>query len=302
MFLTNPFHIFFLSVDCMAILKKQQKTYSISKPANLNITLHSIQANISCCLCLQHNNSKCNINNKPMKQNTTTNNCPNSGCTTDDRILTIYNYNIKTRKQQQTTNKQRPLTLSIAVIIMSLSILLIQMPTMVQSKSIYIETDTADYRDSLPETSAESESKLLLSLLAEAQPSEPDESSSSASFDMLTSLDVLRHIQRTQEHQRERRMRLRKRHTGDLIITQYLHETGHNIEWKNPCNVIRVNTELEGARHVTKQQVYQVSYQIKNLIIENFENSIFFFSQFLVFKEIRTRCGHGVSIDQCHCK
>lgn len=240
--------LFFFTVDCMAgtaIFKKQQKSKN-SNTANLNITLHSIPASICCCLWLQQpqvvesNSKKCNTNDRPMKENTS-NYCPNSSssssssstscCTTDDRILTNYNYNIAKSVKQQQPTKQRPLTLSVAVIIMSLTILLIQMPTVVQSKSIYLESSaSADYMEPVAaETSAELESKLLLSLLAEAQSreqhyisSETDDSPS-ASLDELTAVEVLKHIQRTQEHQKERRMRLRKRHARDLVIDHVLH-------------------------------------------------------------------------------
>ncbi|XP_065364253.1 uncharacterized protein LOC135957438 [Calliphora vicina] len=280
-----------------AIFKKQQKTKN-SNTANLNITLHSIPASICCCLWLQQpqvvesNSKKCNTNDRPMKENTN-NYCHNSStscCTTDDRILTNYNYNIAKSVKQPQPTKQRPLTLSVAVIIMSLTILLIQMPTMVQSKSIYIESSnsaSADYMEPVAETSAELESKLLLSLLAEAQPreqqyisSEPDESASSASLDELTAKEVLKHIQRTQEHQKERRMRLRKRHARDLVITNYLDDkNGQNLEWRNPCNVDHVDMEAETPQ-VTREQkeLYLKKFELDVLIqyeyINNTANTI----------------------------
>ncbi|KNC32554.1 hypothetical protein FF38_03109, partial [Lucilia cuprina] len=280
-------------VDCMAgtvIFKKQNNNNN--KKANLNITLHSTPASICCCLWLQQpqvvesNNNKCNTNIKSMQPNIH-NYCPNSSCnTTDDRILTNYNYNIqKTVKQhQQQSTKQRPLTLSVAVIIMSLSILLIQMPTMVDSKSIYVESAASsssadDIPQSVAETSAELESKLLLSMYNEAQTSEQDTSAqthessaaNSLSLDELTAVEVLRHIQRSQQHQRERRMRLRKRHARDLIISKYLDEkNGQQLEWKNPCNIDRVNMEAEQPQ-INKQLMYQVLKKFERDVLIEFE-------------------------------
>lgn len=252
------------------IITKQQNI--ISKPNNKQ-SLETIETTIHCCLWLQQPQvveSTNNNNNKyrPMQQ-ITSYNCHNSKSSitvADNTTPTTYTSNNNNYKQT------RPLTLSIAALIMSLSILLIQMPTFAYSKSIYAESPALASLslDSLESADADSDasvntqseikhdrpSKLILSLFQDIQ--DQTESASSAERDILTSLDVLRHIERTREYQKERRMRVRKRHTGDLIIKQFLNEHPHNLEWKNPCNVAQVNTNIQAPR-VNKQQVYQVS-------------------------------------------
>ncbi|KAM7347907.1 uncharacterized protein ACRADG_007388 isoform 2-T2 [Cochliomyia hominivorax] len=292
----------------IAILQKPNKqnnntnkSLNSSSAASLQITYNNKPANICCCLWLQQTtkvvvaNTNSITNDSLMKPNvtkaTTTNYCcwHNTTSRFDDRILTNYNCNIKTAtataapasKKQQQQHIKRPLTpLSIAVLIMSLSILLIQMPTMVQSKAIYDEKISASYDYSLEdqesrvamETSAELEAKLLSLLtkklsreehIANLRLNEQDDESES---DQLTSLDVLKHMQRTEEHQKERRRSLRKRHSRDLIITRFLDENGQNLEWKNPCNVARVDMSAGEPEQVTKHQIYQYYRNFANIV------------------------------------
>lgn len=249
--------------------------------ANLNITLCTKPANICCCLCPQQPSVVAtNTNNKLMKSNSTTNTCcwHNLTCKVDDRILTNYNCNIKSVQQKKHQQQQkRPLTLSIAVIIMSLSILLIQMPTMTASKAIYDERfsasssssssaleTSADYiseESETAETSMELKAELIDLLQREreivALLDDEIQSSSSSSSDQLSSLDVIKHMQRTEEHQKERRKNLRKRHTNELIIKRYLEENDNNMEWVNPCNVYKV---MPGMRTVSKYEKFQVGF------------------------------------------
>lgn len=252
-FINFLLHFFPLAVDCMAgtAFFNKQKTNITNKPTtNLNARLHYLPAEASDCLLVSqyqvvapNSGYKWDLNSRSMTENTT-NSHLNIGCRLDDCSCSIK----PTPQNRPKPAKRRPLTLSLAVIIMSLSILLLQKPAVVHTKSIYAETVANEEKAAAAadDTSAELEMQLLSSLPVHSKEKEYT----------LDKADVLKHVQRRRQHRRER-MRLRKRHTGDLLITKYLQETADNLEWKNPCNVDHVNEQAD-AQRVSKEQVYQV--------------------------------------------
>ena len=256
-------------VACMAgttIIKQQNNTTN----NNNNTGKQSLSNLNSSCLWLQQPlvvESKSNRHKDSPMQQITTHSCHNSkSSTTTTTAAAAAGLTTYCKRNNNNYKQTRPFTLSTAALIMSLSIVFIQMPSLAYTKSIYAESPAlaalsldsleADSQDTQLETEPERPSKLILSLFENEQ-DEEDISASSTARDILTSLDVLRHVEMNREYQKERRMRVRKRHTGDLIIKQFLNEHPQNLEWKNPCNVAHVNTNVE-AQRVSKQQVYQV--------------------------------------------
>ena len=253
-------------------ITKQQNTTT----NNNNSGKQSLSNLNSSCLWLQQPlvvESKSNRHKDRPMQQITTHNCHNSKSSRTTTIITTATLTTYCKRNNNNYKQTRPLTLSTAALIMSLSIVFIQMPSLAYTKSIYAESPAlaalsldsleAESIDIQPETEPERPSKLILSLFESEQEDEDmTASSSSAARDILTSLDVLRHVESNREYQKERRMRVRKRQTGDLIIKQFLNEHPHNLEWKNPCNVAHVNTNVEPQR-ISKQQVYQVGLKQK---------------------------------------
>ncbi|XP_073828488.1 uncharacterized protein [Musca autumnalis] len=73
--------------------------------------------------------------------------------------------------------------------------------------------------------------------------------SESESYDELSPLDVVRHMERKAEYRMERKNKLSKRYAQHLDNLKYFDGSAKQNIWQNPCNVARENPAAQGANN-----------------------------------------------------